>query len=105
MCYTIDEIRDAVDAAVRSYNAKATQDAQIQEVALFGSYADGTARDDSDVDLLVSFSSPVVSFFTLARALEAMEQCLDVSVDLVQDPLPEDALLTIRKRVPLYEAA
>lgn len=59
----------------------------------------------SDVDLLVSFSSPVVSLFTLARALEALEQALSVPVDLVQEPMPDGSLLEIDGRVPLYEAA
>lgn len=105
MCYSIEEIRQAVGRAIKAYNARATVDAQIRQVSLFGSYADGCADDDSDVDLLVSFSSPIVSFFTLGRALEAMEEHLDVPVDLVQDPLPHDALLDIKKKVPLYEAA
>lgn len=72
---------------------------------LFGSYANGSQNDESDVDLLVSFSSPVVSLFTLARVLEAMESRFDVPVDLVQDPLPADTLLEVDERVPLYEAA
>lgn len=105
MCYTLDEIKCAVSCAADGYNASAPQNARIERVALFGSYAKGVADDDSDVDLLVSFSSPVVSFFTLARALEALEKHFDVPVDMVQDPLPSDALLEIGERVPLYEAA
>lgn len=34
-----------------------------------------------------------------------MERRFDMPIDLVQKPLPEDALLTISKEVPLYEAA
>lgn len=105
MRYSLDEIKGRVENAVCQYNAQAESDARIDRVALFGSYAEGRARDDSDVDLLISFSSPVVSLFTLARALEAMEQGLGLSVDLVQDPLPEGALLEVGERVPLYEAA
>ena len=105
MCYTIDEIQHAVVAAAERYNAEAETDAKITGIALFGSYAYGAATDDSDVDLLVSFSSPVVSLFILARALEALEQALSVPVDLVQEPLPDGCLLEIDRRVPLYEAA
>lgn len=105
MCYTIDEIRHAVVAAAERYNFEAEDDARIIGIALFGSYASGLATDDSDVDLLVSFSSPVVSLFTLARALEALEQALSVPVDLVQEPMPDGSLLEIDGRVPLYEAA
>ena len=105
MCYTLDEIRDAVNSVAVEYNSTAPEDARIRSVSLFGSYAEGTANDDSDVDLLVSFSSPTVSLFTLARVLEAMEKRMAISVDLVQEPLPEDALLDVREKVPLCEAA
>ena len=101
MCYSVDEIKRAVTLGAENYNAGAAQDARIRSVALFGSYAQGSADDDSDVDLLVSFASPVVSFFTLARALECMEGQLEVPVDMVQDPLPADALLEIGERIPL----
>ena len=105
MCYTVEEIRRLAAAAAEDYNVSAPEDARIRTVTLFGSYADGRQDDDSDVDLLVGFSAPVVSFFTLARALEAMESAFSVPVDLVQDPLPKDALLTVGEKVPLYEAA
>lgn len=105
MCYTLDEIRDAVSSVAVEYNSAAPDDALIRSVSLFGSYAKGAADDDSDVDLLVSFSSSVVSLFTLARVLEAMESRLSVPVDLVQEPLPEEALLDVGERVSLYEAA
>lgn len=105
MCYALDEIRDAASSVAIEYNSTAPADARIRSVSLFGSYAEGTANDDSDVDLLVSFSSPAVSLFTLARVLEAMEKRMAVSADLVQEPLPDDALLDVRKKLPLYEAA
>lgn len=105
MCYTLEEVRARVSAAAEGYNSVAADDERLERVSLFGSYADGTAGDDSDVDLLVAFRSPVVSLLTLARVLETMERALGVSVDLVQDPLPDDALLEIHGQVPLYEAA
>lgn len=103
--YTLDEIRDAVSSVAVEYNSTAPDDARIRSVSLFGSYAKGAADDNSDVDLLVSFSSSAVSLFTLARVLEAVESHLSVPVDLVQEPLPEDALLDVREQVLLYEAA
>ena len=103
--YTLDEIRDAVSSVAVEYNSTAPDDARIRSVSLFGSYAKGAADDDSDVDLLVSFSSSPVSLFTLARVLEAMESRLSVSVDLVQEPLSEDALFDMGEQVLLYEAA
>ena len=40
---------------------------------------------------------------TLARVLSCMEERLGVSVDVVQDPVPDDSLLVVSKVVPLYE--
>lgn len=103
--YTLDEIQNRVQEAIDAYNATASFDAQIARVFLFGSYAEGLQTEKSDIDLLVKFNAPVVSFFSLARVLDAMERHLDAPVDIVQDPLPHDALLDIKKRIPLYEAA
>ena len=48
MIYTIDEISSRIRPVAEKYHLKA--------VYLFGSYARGEARDDSDVDLLVDLS-------------------------------------------------
>lgn len=101
--YTIDQIKDEVSKATEAYNASASAEEQIARVSLFGSYADGRATRRSDIDLLVRFTSTVVSLFTLAKVLACMEDRLGVSVDVVQDPIPDDALLVINKVVPLYE--
>ena len=45
MIYTLDEIRRIITPIAQKYNLSA--------VYLFGSYARGTAREDSDLDLLV----------------------------------------------------
>ena len=72
---------------------------------LFGSYADGRQTEESDIDLLVEFATPYVSLFNIVAALDALEEATGMSVDLVQSPLPDDALLEIESTVLLYEAA
>lgn len=55
----------------------------VAKLELFGSRAKGTARPDSDFDLLVSFENghtPGWAFVTLAEELEA---CLGREVDLL----------------------
>jgi uncharacterized protein len=53
----------------------------IKNLAVFGSFARGDARPDSDVDLLVEFATPVgVEFIDLADQLELI---LQRRVDLV----------------------
>jgi predicted nucleotidyltransferase len=56
----------------------------VRELSLFGSTARGTARSDSDVDVLVSFDGPANSerYFGVQFYLEDLLGC---SVDLVTD--------------------
>ncbi len=56
----------------------------IRYLALFGSRARGEARPNSDVDLLVRFNK-VVSLFDLVRAENALEDSLNLPVDLVME--------------------
>lgn len=101
--YTIEQIQGKVSCASEAYNASASSGERIAAVSLFGSYADGRATRDSDVDLLVRFTSPVVSLFTLAKVLACMEERLGLPVDVVQEPIPDESLLVVDKVVPLYE--
>ena len=101
--YALDELRDRVAEAARTYNEQVEEPNKIRKVSLFGSYAKGTANSASDIDLLVSFTSAVVSLFTLAKVLSSMEQHLEASVDVVQDPVPDDSLLVIEEVIPLDE--
>lgn len=102
---TINEIRERVLEGVERYNSAAAQAKRVVRVELFGSFAEGRATDNSDVDLLVEFVTPNVGLFALAAVLEAMEAATGMSVDIVQSPLPADSLLEIERSVPLYAAA
>ena len=54
---------------------------KVNKMALFGSYARGEQRADSDVDILVEVDPSIgLDFVTLA---ERIEQLLGVGVDLV----------------------
>ena len=54
---------------------------KVSKMALFGSYARGDQRADSDVDILVEVDPSIgLDFVTLAERIERM---LGVSVDLV----------------------
>jgi hypothetical protein len=53
----------------------------LASMALFGSYADGTATENSDVDILVEFNQPV-GFEFIDLSIE-MENLLQKPVDLV----------------------
>jgi uncharacterized protein len=82
----------------------------VAKLELFGSRAKGTARPDSDVDLIVTFQgnhSPGLQFVTLAEDLEALFGC---QVDLlVRDTVERDENPIRRRSIlsriePLYAA-
>ncbi|MDO9068988.1 MAG: nucleotidyltransferase family protein [Deltaproteobacteria bacterium] len=57
---------------------------RVHELALFGSYQQGTARPDSDVDLLVEFEPGTeIGFISLARMGRELSVILKRQVDLV----------------------
>ena len=53
----------------------------IRSLAVFGSFARGEERSDSDVDVLVEFSEPVG--LEIADLAEALDEILGRHVDLV----------------------
>ena len=76
----------------------------ITRIVLFGSYAEGKETPKSDVDLMIEFTTDVVSLLTLAEVKHRIEDILEVPVDVIHAPIPEDALIFPRKVVELYAA-
>ena len=93
---SVQQIMDGVHVASREY--------PLQKVELFGSYANGKNTPKSDVDLLVEFSQPRVSLLTISALKYRMEELLGTDVDIVHGPLPEDSILEVGRRIPLYGA-
>ncbi|MBO5007295.1 MAG: nucleotidyltransferase domain-containing protein [Clostridia bacterium] len=94
---TIDQISNAAKIIAIEY--------PVVKIQLFGSYAEGKNTPESDVDILLEFDSvAVVTLLTLCRIKNRMEELLNVSVDVVVLPIPEDSLIEINKVVPLYAA-
>lgn len=56
----------------------------VASLRVFGSVARGTARPDSDVDLLVTFSAPI-GLFRYARLQRLLADWLGRPVDLVTE--------------------
>ncbi len=102
--YKLEQLQKKVPEIIEDYNARAPLDERITKASLFGSYAEGTATASSDIDLLISFQSAIVSLFTLAKVLQKLEDDLQAEVDVVQDPLPKGSLLEIKAVIPLYES-
>jgi len=70
--YTVSQIQDILVPIFREYN--------IRKAILFGSYAKGSAKDKSDIDLLVDSGLKGLAFFGL---LEDVVNALGKDVDLL----------------------
>lgn len=73
----------------------------IKSAILFGSRADGTNRENSDVDLIIEFEKEV-SLVTISNLKLELEEILNKDVDIVHGPIRDDDLLEINKEVELY---
>ncbi len=94
---TLDQITNAAKKVAKEYPIKA--------IHLFGSYANGTNTENSDVDLLVEFiENNGVSLITICSLKIRMEELLNKEVDVIHAPIPENSILEIDKVVPLYAA-
>jgi uncharacterized protein len=72
----IEEIEKNVVAALRRYDPCS--------IAIFGSYARGEARPDSDLDLLVDFKERK-SLLTLVRIERELSEALGIKVDMLSE--------------------
>jgi predicted nucleotidyltransferase len=88
--------------------AKAAKEMPLERVLYFGSYADGRATEESDLDVLVEFGDDAdISLLDIIHFKHNLEDELNIHVDVVEIPLPERAQkrLKIRKTMPVYERA
>ena len=92
----IQEISNCVHLVAEEY--------PIKKCELFGSYAENRARPDSDVDLLIEFAYPSVSLLTLNSVKYRLEELLRTEVDVLHAPLPENSMIEIGRRIPVYGA-
>ena len=56
----------------------------VQKIGLFGSYSRGQQKEESDVDILVSFNRDI-DLFDFIDLREHLENCLGIKVDLVME--------------------
>ena len=83
---SIEDIKNAVMLIVGKY--------PISRVVLFGSRANGTAKEDSDVDFIIEFGSPI-TLITIAAITQDLEDSLHKRVDIIHGPLKNSDLLEI----------
>ena len=89
-------IQQAVNQAAAEYPVKL--------IELFGSYADGTADEESDVDFLVEFAENPTSLIHICGLRETLSELLKSDVDIVKLPRKPDDGLHINRTMCLYES-
>jgi len=71
-----------IETVIRRHREELARDYGVSEIGVFGSFVRGEASDQSDIDILVSFSRPV-GFFAFLQLEERLEELLERKVDLV----------------------
>ena len=79
MIYTIDELKEKVKTVADQYD--------IREVRLFGSYFDGNADENSDVDLVVSYGDGCRGLACI-RFMNSLEEAFEKKVDVINIEFP-----------------
>jgi hypothetical protein len=75
---TLNEIKKIIEMHKQELEEKYN----VSEIGIFGSYVSGEKRQNSDLDILVSFSK-APSFFGYLEVEEYLTDLLGVEVDLV----------------------
>ncbi len=74
--------REDIISFIASHKAKFEQEFGVKRIGLFGSYARGEVREDSDVDIVVEIEKP--DLFHLIGIKQAIEEALSNKVDIVR---------------------
>ncbi len=96
MSYTIGEIKDKTTPIAKAYG--------IKRMSLFGSYARGEAKDDSDVDLYIE-RGKLRSLLQYFDFIDELENVLHCHVDVVTTGIEDKQFLSaiMQEGVLLYE--
>lgn len=93
---TIEQIRETVASIAQEYNLK--------KVTLFGSRANGTARADSDVDLIIEFENEPVTLLKLISLKHRLEDIWNLEVDAISRGGIPGSILIIEREIDIYAA-
>ena len=84
---------------LRLYKSIVSEHFDIDQVILFGSYAKGTQKDDSDIDVAIIVNSLDSDFFTYAPLLWKLRQKVDNRIEPVLFLNGKDPVVSFRKYV------
>jgi hypothetical protein len=75
-------IKDEILQYLRVHQAEFKTKYQISKMALFGSYARGENREDSDIDIAIE--TKLSDYFMLYEFKETLEQSFHTKVDVIR---------------------
>ena len=73
---------DEIKKVLRDYKSVLRDKYHVNTLAIFGSFVRSEQADDSDLDILVDFTTPI-SLFEFIDMEEELSELLNVKVDLV----------------------
>lgn len=73
---------ETIKEIIGKHKAEICEKYHVSEIGVFGSYTHEEQRDDSDIDILVSFEKPI-GFIKFMRLEFYLSELLDKKVDLV----------------------
>ena len=80
---------------------KAASEFPLTKVSYFGSYAEGWATEESDLDLLVEFKESAVSILTIIKLKHYLEKELAKPIDVIHAPIPQGSIIEMGKAVSI----
>ena len=74
--------KNQIFSSLRSYKEENSKECGIKKIGIFGSYAKGSANEDSDIDILIELKHS--NLFLLPKIRIELEELLGKHTDLVQ---------------------
>ena len=75
---TLEKIKEIL----QKYKGEFFRKYDVKEIGIFGSHVRGEQQEDSDIDILVEFNTPI-DFFIYLELEEELERFLGTKIDLV----------------------
>lgn len=96
MIYTIEEIKEKATPIAQKYG--------VDSMSLFGSYARGEAREDSDLDFFID-RGDIKGLLDYTGFVQDLEEIFKCHVDVVSTGIEDKSFLAIIKKdgVLIYE--
>lgn len=85
---------------VRLFAERVRRSMDVRQVILFGSYARGTAQDESDIDVAVITDTPAKDWLDASTALFRLGRDIDLAIEpvLIDSPTDRSGFLTEIRR-------